>query len=1150
MEKFYCEDTFFKRKVVKKVFLIMRLTTLFLFLLILRVSAGNGFAQNSRVSLNLQKTEIANVLTEIEKQTNYLFFYNDKEINVNRQVNIQVKNTEVSEILSRIFKNSNIDYRMISNHIVLIPRHKDFSSEERNLQQSRKVTGSIIDASTKEPLIGVSVLVKGTNLGTTTDLAGRFTFDVPEGKEAILICSFIGYQTANVVLGKQSSIDVKLSPNLEKLDEVVIIGYGTAQRKSVVGAVDQISSKKIEDRPVSNLTQALQGVAANLTIQQKSMNPNDNQININIRGVSTMNNNDPLVVIDGLVTSLSSLNQLNPSDIDNISILKDAGSAAIYGSRSSNGVILITTKKGKLNTKPVFRINSLVGIQSPDVLYGPVAGYQNALLKDEAAYNTGNTLPYSPGQILDLQKNGAGSKWFLDEILKNALQQNYSASLSGGNQNSTYMVSAGYVDQRSNFVSGNAPSYGMERYNFRTNLVNQYNRFKLTTIMSYNRSESNAPNANVGNLMADGGRIPNYYYYQQKAPNGHYLINDVLSEFTPLGSLEAGGFNKYDTDYINGSMTGEMKVIKGLTAKAMVGLDLYANHRYSRSLEVPYYSSKTATAPSITQNIGGSTSDWNQKYYTINTQFLLDYDRTFNKHHVSGLLGVSNEAYSSYSNDIWMKYVDPNIGIPTSQTAIAGNIGGNTTPMGTTLSDIESLFGRASYSYDDKYYGEASFRYDGSSKFAKGNRWGFFPSISAGWRISGESFMDSYKSNVGDLKIRGSYGKLGNQNIGDYNFLTIYNTYNNTYAFNGTSVSGTGFQLGNPLITWEKSANFNIGFDATFLNNKLYASFDFYNKITSGILLNPVEPSVLGTTVGMQNSGKMQNRGWELTIGYRAKTGEFEHNISLNLADSKNKVLTFTGYEQIHSADDMCDIIRVGTPFASYYGYKTDGYFKSYADIQNSALPVGINASQLAPGDVKYVDINHDGVIDDKDRQVLGNAFPRFTFGVTYDLKWRGFDFSALIQGVGERTMFLRGELIEPFHSNYSYTMYQHQLDFWTPTNTNPRWPRLALAGSTSDVNNYGYSSETHILNSAYARLKNIAIGYTIPNNITSRFGVQKLRVSVNAQNLLTLSPLSFYDPESTEFGNNMGGTGGTGANSGRSYPTLKYVGFGLDLEF
>jgi TonB-linked SusC/RagA family outer membrane protein len=496
-----------------------------------------------------------------------------------------------------------------------------------------------------------------------------------------------------------------------------------------------------------------------------------------------------------------------------------------------------------------------------------------------------------------------------------------------------------------------------------------------------------------------------------------------------------------------------------------------------------------------------------------------------------------------------MNYVDPNLGIPTSQTALAGNISGKTTPMNTTKSDIESAFGRLSYSYNDKYYGEVSFRYDGSSKFAKGHQWGLFPSVSSGWRISEESFMESYKAKVGDLKFRGSYGVLGNQNIGDYNFLTVYSTYNNIYGFNGTSVSGTGFQLGNPLISWESSANLNVGFDATFFDNSLYASFDYFNKETSGILLNPITPTVLGTTMGMQNSGKMQNRGWELTIGYHAKTGDFKHNISLNLADSRNKVMSFIGNEVIRSGDKT-DIIRVGSPFSSYYGYQTNGFFKSYDDIKNSAIPVGLNASQLAPGDVKYKDINHDNVIDSKDRQILGNAFPRYTFGVTYDVTWKGFDLNMLIQGVGERKMFLRGELIEPFHANYSYVIYQHQLDFWTPTNTDSKWPRLAPAGSTSDINNYGYSSETEIMNAAYIRLKNVAIGYTVPKSITSRFGVQKLHVSVNAQNLLTFSPLSFYDPEASEYGNNMGGIGGVGANSGRSYPTLKYVGFGLDLEF
>jgi hypothetical protein len=290
----------------------------------------------------------------------------------------------------------------------------------------------------------------------------------------------------------------------------------------------------------------------------------------------------------------------------------------------------------------------------------------------------------------------------------------------------------------------------------------------------------------------------------------------------------------------------------------------------------------------------------------------------------------------------------------------------------------------------------------------------------------------------------------------------------------------------------------------------------------------------------------MRNQGWELTLGYRAKTGEFHHNVNFNIADSQNKVIDFGGNEQINSSDQMLKIIREGEALGSYYGYKTDGYFNNYEEIASAALPIG---ATVQPGDVRYKDQNNDGVIDEKDRRVLGNAFPRYTFGLTYDLTWKGFDFSMLVQGVGKRDMFLRGELVEPFHSNYSYVIYQHQLDFWTPVNTDARWPRLSAPGSASNTNNFQKSSDIYIFNAAYLRLKNIQIGYTIPKELCTKIGIQKLRLSVNAQNLFTLTKNTFIDPESTEFGSNMGGTGGAGANSGRNYPTLKYYGFGLDLE-
>ena len=1117
----------------KKCFRIMRLTFLFLFVGLMQVSASL-YSQSTKLNLDFRNTRVSDILEAIENQSEFRFAYSAEYIDMNRKVNVDVKGKNIEQTLSVLFEGTNVKYSINDRHIMLFLE----GMMPSGTSQQKNVSGKVTEASGM-PMPGVSVAVKGTTNGTITDSNGNYSFNnLPEN--ATLVYSFVGMKTQEKQVAGKTQINIVLLEESIGVDEVVVVGYGTRQKKNLIGAVDQVSAKLIEDRPVGNTMQALQGASANLTIQQKSMNPNDNSMNINIRGVSTMNNNDPLIVIDGIITEMESLNKLNPADIDNVSVLKDAGSAAIYGSRSSNGVILVTTKKGTNNGKPTVRFNSMVGIQSPDILYSPVKGYENALLKNQALINGGSSPIYSPEQIRAFKENGEG-QWFLNGIMQDALQQTYNASISGGNQTSTYLISTGFYDQASNFVG----NFGAKRYNFRTNIVNDYGKLKVSAIMAYNRAMQTAPNASAGTLIVDGGRIPNYYNYKMKADNGHYLINDVLSEFNPLGLLEAGGYQKKDEDNFIGSLNGELKVAKGLTAKGVIGLDLSANHRYIRSLEVPFYASETATVPNSYANSTRNTEDYNEKKYILNTQFMLDYNRTFSqKHQVSGLLGVSNESYTRQANEIKKKYTDRDLGLPESATEIDPT--SYNTPAETQERSIYSVFGRGGYSYLNKYYGEVSFRYDGSSKFSKDYRWGFFPSVSAGWRISEENFMANYKEKVGDLKLRGSYGVLGNQNVDDYSYFTTYTVYTNSYGFNNKAVSGTGFNFGNKELQWEQSANFDLGIDASFFKNKFYVSGGYFNKLTSQILLTPAIPSAFGGSVAKENAGKMKNQGWEVTLGYRAKTGAFKHNVNFNIADSKNEVIDFGGNEQIDSSDQMLKIIREGQALGSYFGFKTDGFFNNYEEIANAALPIG---ATVQPGDVRYKDLNKDGVIDEKDRTVIGNAFPRYTFGLTYDLSWKGFDFSMLIQGVGKRDMFLRGELVEPFHSNYSYVIYKHQLDFWTPVNTDARWPRLSSPGSASNTNNYQKSSDIYIFNAAYLRLKNIQIGYTIPKELCSKIGIQKLRLSVNAQNLFTLTKNTFIDPESTEFGSNMGGTGGSGANSGRNYPTLKYYGFGLDLE-
>ena len=705
------------------------------------------------------------------------------------------------------------------------------------------------------------------------------------------------------------------------------------------------------------------------------------------------------------------------------------------------------------------------------------------------------------------------------------------------------MVSASYYNQESNFQG----SFGMERYNFRSNLSTEYGRFKLTSLMAYNRRKDRTVAGGTGNTIINSSRVPSYYYYKFMEGD-KYLVNDIVGDDNPLALLQDGGYEKKDEDNFIGSMNLDVKIIDGLKATGLVGLDLTQHHRYRRDKKVPLYSSADLENPVLYMHSNTMTEDYNEKRYTLSTQFLLDFNRTFNNaHNVSALVGVSNESYTKQASRIAWEYTDEDLGLPTTDESIQNKDNKNSN-NDTDQTSITSVFGRVGYNYMDKYYGDVSFRYDGSSKFAKDQRWGFFPSFSAGWRLSEEAFMDTYKSNIGDLKLRASYGVLGNQNVDNYSYQTVYQMNNNGYVFNGISVPGTSYTDGNAFLTWEKSANFNIGADATFLNGNLFLSVDYFDKKTSNILLTPEVSSIYGGSAAKENAGEMKNRGWELTINYKLNSGDFQHNFNFNVSDSKNKVTDFGGKERIDQNDQLYKLIREGQPLGSYFGYKTDGLFQSYDEIANSALPVG---ASVQPGDVKYVDQNNDGVIDEKDRVILGNAFPRYTFGFTYNMTWKGFDLNVMLQGVGKRSMYLRGELIEPFHSNYSYCIYQHQLDFWTPTNPDAQWPRLVAPGSSSSTNNWGMAgSDIYLLNAAYLRVKNIQIGYTLPKALTQKFGVQKLRVSVNTENPLTFTKNSFIDPESSEFGSDMGGIGGIGANSGRNYPTLTYYGFGLDIEF
>jgi TonB-linked SusC/RagA family outer membrane protein len=1100
-----------KTKVVR----MIKLTCIFIFLAVIQVSASS-YAQ--RISIRYKDAPLEDVLLNIRQQSGYDFLYSSELLKKSRPVSVNINQGSIEQTLKSCMNEQPFTYQINNKTVTIVPLAE-------SSHQAFSVSGKVTD-NKNAALPGVSVKVKGTNTGAVTDQNGRFSLNLPDGG-VTLVFSYIGFQTIEVPVNNRKEINITLAESAQSLNDVVVVGYGTQKRSSVTGAVDQISAAAIAGKPAMNATQALQGVSPNLIVQQSNSEPGAG-INLNIRGIGTFGDNNPLVVIDGIVGG--DINLLNPSDIQSVSVLKDAGSAAIYGSRSANGVILITTKQGSKNSGTKVTLNALAGVQAPHILYKPVQGFENMILRNEANVNAGLTPIYNAQQIRDQQTAG-DQEWFVNSILQNAIQQNHNVSISGGGEQSTYLVSVGYANQENNLVG---PNYGLKRYNYRINLSNQYGKLKLNSIFSYAKSQIKDHSSSTGTLMVDAGRTPPIY--KLKDENGNYLTNDVLQEFNPLGILEKGGYRKYDNDNLFGSLNAEIAATDFLKFRAVVGGTLTANHLFARTMEVDFL-------PKGTSGSDRNTNDENNKNLFLNTQFIAEFNKTFNQTHaVTALVGVSNESSNNEGNTIYRRFTDPELGTPTSETVI--DAGSANTNQRTYETSLNSLFGRASYAFKDKYYGEVNFRFDGSSKFASDLRWGFFPAISAGYRLSQEEFLSTYRDKVGDLKVRGSYGILGNQNVGNYQYQTTIFTNQNVYAFGDKALSGAGFSFANPDIQWEKAATLNLGVDATFLKNALSFSFDYYNKITRDILVPPVVPGVYGAGLPDFNAAEMQNQGWELSVNYKLKTGNFNHVFGINLGDSKNKVLDYQGRENITSADEMQYIIREGLPYHSYVGLKTDGFFQNLDEVNAGPKPEGLT---VAPGDIRYVDVNKDGVINDRDRFVLGNAFPRYTFGFTYSVNYKGFDANLFVQGVGKRSEFLRGEMVEPYHFNYGQVMYQHQLDYWTPTNPDARYPRLAANGSQSNTNNFRRGSDAYLYNAAYARLKNIQIGYSLSDRMAKKLGMQRFRIYASGQNLLTVSKLKFLDPESTEFSNNLS-TGG--ANSARAYPTPTYYGLGLDVTF
>lgn len=973
------------------------------------------------------------------------------------------------------------------------------------VQQSvKKVYGKVIDTG-GAPVIGANVTQKGTTNGTITDIDGNFTLEVPKG--ASIIVSYIGYNVQELMVTSNTQYEVVLKEDTQNLEEVVVVGYGTQKKVNLTGSVTTIKSDQLQNRVASNVTNLLVGQMPGVTILQSSGQPGSDTGALRVRGIGTMNSGaSAMVIVDGVE---STMNSVDPNDIDNISILKDAAASSIYGVRAANGVILITTKKGAQGKAKV-SYDGYIGWQEATRIPTFLGSYDFAVLMNEAYKNDGTSesnLPYSAEELQKFKDgsdplNYPDSDW-LDALLsENGLFHNHHLSVNGGTQDIHYAVSLGYHNKE-----GLIPNTSYTKYTFRSNLDAKINkRLSFNMNLSGYRGDQLAPSTSVANII--------HYAYREtpvtpiQAPDGHYVR--FKNEHNSIASArESGTSRTYDYGF-SGSAGLEYKILDGLklrgSSSVRYQLSEGANHAYTMSYYSPGdYENLKTTANSV-YNVDGKTLE-------VNLQAYLDYNKTFGKHSVSALLGYS-QLYNRY------KYLYAyRKNLPDSNTLDQINAGeetGQLTAGYETEYALRSGFARVNYAYDDRYLFEANVRYDGTSRFPKNGRFGAFPSFSVGWRISEEEF---FKADwVDNLKLRASWGLLGNQDIGDYAFYNTY-SFGYNYNFGGTKVPTISITspMANENIGWEKTEQINVGIDASLLSNKLTVTADFFRKQTKEILLTLPILDMVGIGAPYQNAGAVRNTGFELQIGHNNRINQFQYAITANISYVKNKITDLKGADTPGQS--------VGDPLSAYYGYICDGIFRTQEDIDNHADQSAFGTPVL--GDLMYRDVTGEGVIDSNDRVILGSTFPKWNFGLNLSASYKCFDISALLQGAADVKAMTPYEIGWAFYNGGK--VIDKYLDRWSPENPNGSMPRLSMSNSSNRI-----VSSFWVTDASYVKMRNLQVGYSIPKRILNQAKITRLRVYCSIDNLFTITGFDGTDPEAT----------------GNVHPLTRSYSFGVNLSF
>lgn len=1108
----YC----FKNPRFKQIFRIMRISTFLLMVCVFCSYAGNAHSQNAKVSIRMNNVKLDKILNEIENQTDYLFIYNN-QVDINKITSVKVKNEAVAQVLDRILSGTGINYELEGTHIILTTEAiKDLHAQ----QQAKTVTGTVTDVS-GEPIIGANIRIKGTTTGTITDIDGNFSIEAEP--QSVIEVSYIGYLTQETVINNQKSIRFLLKEDTKTLDKVVVIGYGVQKKADLTGSVANINTEKLNTQSNANIGQALQGKIAGVDIVSQGGAPGSGT-RIMVRGIGTLNNASPLYIVDGMY--MNSIDHINPNDIASIDVLKDASSAAIYGSRAANGVIIVTTKEGS-NTegKPIIDLSVNLGISTASKFLDMLDAKGWAEVTTIARQAIGKP---ALDMATDLA-NKPDNDW-QDIMFRPALMQNYNLSVKGGGKYSTYYTGLGYFNQ-----DGIVKGTNYQRYNIQSK--NDYKRgiFSAGTnlIISFSHDKPLHQELRGGMIGTILQSVPTLEKYDDTREGGYGgTYGDVVNIPHPLAIIDDNIMDRYNENVkIFANLYAQIELFKGLKYKLNLTPD-FSFERYKNYLNKYDFGLATNSITQLTER--------QRRRRNILVENLLTFDRTFGEHKISALAGYT------YQDSRFRHIQAYGEGFPQGLEEIDAATTNRSNEGNSWRSVLTSILGRVFYSYQNKYLFTATIRRDGSSKFGKNNRYGYFPSFSLGWNVTEEKFMENVHW-LDQLKLRGGYGVLGNQEIDNYQYSSTITTGINYPDGNGGLLQGAfPKNFANPDIKWEETAMTNVGIDFMAFNNRLSLTADYYVKNTKDILLTvPIPISSGGANDPIRNAGKIRNNGFEFNLGWMDQPNpDISYGINLIGSFNKNKVIAM-GSESgsIKGGSTNQNITtsetKAGYPIGGYWLISTAGYFNSQEEVDAYAKDGKKIQPAAEPGDIKFVDANNDGVINDDDRVFQGSPFPDFTFALNGNMRYKNFDLSIGLQGVlGNKIYNATRQTLEDVTKGSNFLA--SCLDYWTPENKNASHPRLTW----DDPNrNTRAESDRYLENGSYLRLRSVQLGYTFPQT-WFKGAIQHARVYINAENLFTITSYSGYSPDVNADNANYRGF------DNFIYPTNRTFMLGLNVTF